>query len=128
MTSFLNIREIERLAKAGVSIVLDTITPQSDPYEHNAEGQTKPAMARSVWDRWERNKMAMQNQSPYESRFVISLPFELLASRHGDKVWVSVHPTNFNYEPFQLQDDALVFPSDTLMASIALWEKEHPSA
>lgn len=124
MSSFLNISEIERLAKAGVKIELDSITPQSDPPEPWSP-QHEP-MAAAIWDRYNRTKRAVS--SPMDGYRLGHLqPFELLASRHGDKVWVSVHPLNFVHEPFQLQDDALTFPSDTLMASLAMWEKGHPS-
>lgn len=124
MNTSLHVADIERLAKAGVKIELEHVTPMADPIMHT---EARPeAMADAIWQRWHRNKDAISGDvNRFYDRSNV-MPFQLLASKHGDKVWVSVHPANFNYEPFQLQDNALVFPSDTLMAMLALWEKEHP--
>jgi hypothetical protein len=120
--TYVNISDIERLAKAGVQISLSNIAPQQDPYPPEPHPYNK-TLADRIWDRWH---MARMGANPHY-RDGMAKPFQLLASQHNDKVWVSVHPTNFSYEPFQLQDDAAIFPSDTLMANIALWEKNHPS-
>jgi hypothetical protein len=122
----LQVQEIERLANAGVKIELGPIVPTSDiapahptppkhPYEH---------MADAIWERWTQSRRASGN---FHGLNGTMRPFQLMASQHGDKVWVSVHPNNFNYEPFQLQDEAVIFPSDALMATLALWEKNHPT-
>lgn len=119
------VSDIERLAKAGVQIGLTRIVPVSDPYPaaaHEAP-HTAPPMAEAIWERWRRSKRV--SRPPAYGDYLIP-PFELLASQHGDKVWVSVHPTNYNYDPFQIQDDSAIFPSDGLMASLALWERHHP--
>lgn len=120
MSAVLQIHEIERLAKAGVTITMAEITPQSD-WAAYPTVQTQPKMAGAVWGRWRQSRHARGHPEDYGAM----VPFELLASQHGDKVWLSVHPTNFNYEPFQLQDHAAIFPSDALMAQLALWEQNH---
>lgn len=117
----LQISEIERLAKAGVAITLRDVTPCSDVPP--LMSPQPPNMVDAVWDRWHRARSARYDATVCANGRV--LPFQLLASQHGDKVWVSVHPENFNYEPFQLQDNAAIFPSDALMAQLALWEQHH---
>ena len=128
----LTVTEIERLAKAGVSMTLCEIIPQSDPYTppdpppHNGRDL---GMEQAIWERYVRSKRAAAHGRIDEpAHFGMIQPFKLLATQHGDKVVVSVHPTNFAYEPFTIEDVAVIFPSDALMAKIALWEKEHPSA
>jgi hypothetical protein len=129
-TAFLNITDIERLAKAGVQVSLVGIVPQPDPfpptppYPYN----TAPKMEDAIWDRWQRTKQARHTGNGGYGHIDLEgyiRPFQLLATQHGDKVFVSVHPTSLVYEPFMLEDDAVIFPSDALMAKIALWEKDH---
>jgi len=131
MSVCLSVSEIERLAKAGVNVTIGDgpghIWPQPDSFSAPIPPgpHTADPMEKAIWDRWERSRRA--RTGPYMD-LGFTLPFRLLATQHGDKVWVSVHPTNFNYEPFQLTDDSAIYPSDALMAKIALWEREHPSA
>jgi hypothetical protein len=116
----LSISEIERLAKAGVTLTVETVRPVSDPA---GEYPTKPpTLSDLIWERYTRAIRAANNGRDFPG---YCMPFELLATNHGDTTWVSVHPTNFNYEPFQLTDVAAIFPSDALMAKLALWEREH---
>lgn len=126
----LSVSEIERLAKAGVKVEIEPVRPVSDPSDPGPQRGfgIEPPLEQAFWDRWRRSaKAKLGNQ--YEYRFETGLmPFRVLATQHGDTVWVSIHPINFSYEPFQLKDVSAIFPSDALMANIALWEKEHPSA
>jgi hypothetical protein len=128
--SMLCVSDIERLAKAGVKIDLGTVIPQVDPYGQFAPpAMTQPKMEDAIWDRWMQTKRALQTGNGGYGYGDLELsqirPFQLLATQHGDKVFVSVHPTHFKYEPFMLEDDAVIFPSDALLAKIALWEKDH---
>jgi hypothetical protein len=118
----LTISDIERLAKAGVSVTLSSIIPLADPFPPYAPVPTVRSLEDAIWDRWQRTRLATHS---FHDTYGEVRPYQLLASTHGDKVWVSVHPTNFNYEPFQLQDDSAIFPSDALMANLALWEQHH---
>lgn len=120
----LTVSDIERLAKSGVAMSIGEVHPITDPLPPTEELHQDifpSPMAEAIWDRWKRSKYGMTGTHIHG----FSMPFQLLASPHGDKVWVSVHPTNFNYEPFQLQDDAPIYPSDALMAKLALWEANH---
>ncbi len=119
---YLSISDIERLAKAGVKVEIATVVPQADAPAPTTDPRVS-GLAGAIWDRYVRGKRARDGDTYHG--FGFQLPFELLATKHGDKIWVSVHPTSAIHEPFQLQDDALVFPSDALMASLALWEREH---
>lgn len=123
----MTVSDIERLAKAGVHISLLPIMPQADPIYYEPPGaRTTPTMEDAFWDRWTRSKYAaMPDETRWRHLEGLQQPFKILASKHGDKVWVSIHPNNFNYEPFQLQDNAAIYPSDALMACVALWEREH---
>lgn len=125
----LSVSEIERLAKAGVTVALCEIVPHSDPYippppePHNGRDL---GMEQAIWERYVRSKRAgLGGRIDEPAVHGMMQPFKLLASQHGDKVWVSVHPMDAAYEPFMLEDIAVIFPSDALMAKIALWEKEH---
>ena len=119
----LPVSDIERLAKAGVVINIGNVVPVCDPTPvvvPETRIQSIQSLEDAIWDRWYRTKAVKGHRD-----FGYELPFKLLASQHGDKVWVSLHPANSNYEPFQIQDDAVIFPSDALMAQLALWEQHH---
>lgn len=126
----LSVSDIVRLATAGVKVELGPIVPLCDdqcpippapPDQHIFMDDNQ--MEKAIWDRWERSKRAKMSAGRYGD--IHQSPFKLLATQHGEKVWVSVHPHNFNYEPFQLQDQSAIFPSDALMAQLALWEQNH---
>ena len=118
----LSISEVERLAKAGVPISLCKVVPTPDPYMPPPPSRHSSAnMADAIWDRWHRAKTANNSHDAFTGYI---RPYDILATRHNDKVYVSVHPTNL-HPPFMLEDVAAIFPSDALMASLALWEKEH---
>jgi hypothetical protein len=124
----ITVSDVERLTKAGVTItwhdIENCLVPdplQPPPY---TETPKAASLADAIWERWKRTRRAKSRPDRFD---VLEMPYQLLATEHGgDKVWVSVHPVNFNYEPFQLQDDSAIFPSDALMANLALWEREHP--
>lgn len=120
----LTVGEIERLAKAGVTMTIGDaggqVYPLSDPYTP-APTNKPETLEEAFWARWRRSKTASRVNGDYG--YVI--PFKVLATVHGDKVWVSIHPINSDYEPFQLQDVGAIYPSDALMASVALWEKNN---
>lgn len=114
-TTFLQVSEIERLAKAGVQITLGNIIPQSDMMMAEAASHypTPSTASDAFWDRWRR---AHRNQE-----FTFQAPFGIHATEFGGKVYVLVSP--HDEAPFILEDDALLYPSDALMASLALRER-----
>jgi hypothetical protein len=119
----LSVSDIERLAKAGVQISMGPVHPQSDmsyPTPPPAPS-TEMALEEAIWQRWQRNFNA-RSKSPFRFPAEGELrPYRLLATEVGDKVFVSVHP--YDSAPFLLQDDTFIFPSDALMASLALYEQ-----
>jgi hypothetical protein len=128
---------IERLAKAGVNVQLGPVYPQEDmpatddhresELDRLAEPWRFNNLARSVWDRWLRARRALRDPDYGDALDGQQVPFVLLATQHGDTVHLSVHPNDPEHEPFILTDNAIIFPSDALMAKLALWQKEHNS-
>lgn len=129
MAVSLTVSDIERLAKAGVTMAIGDAGGQVMPVPDFVERpltqyERKPeTLEDCFWLRWWRSRLCRNISTHYNDAIP---PFKVLATVHGDKVWVSIHPANFNYEPFQLQDAKAIFPSDALMASVALWENNHP--
>lgn len=126
----LTVSDIERLAKAGVTMQIEHVIPMADPPRdelRNVEDchRNLNHLSRSLMQRWLQTKRA-RHSNDYFTMDGLCVPWSILATQHGDKVWVSVHPLTEGYEPFQLTDEAVIFPSDALMAKLALWEKEHP--
>lgn len=122
MATELEVSEIERLAKAGVVITLTAIVPKSDE-PVAAYPSTRPLTLEDAF--WQRYIQRVKSIRQVQLGDGMLKNFSILCSQHNDDIWMSVHPTNFNYEPFQLRDYATVFPSDKLMAEIALWEQHH---
>lgn len=119
----LSISDVERLAKAGVQITFSDIAAQiapDGPPPQQSSRFEEPIMAEAIWDRWMRSKRA--HEPFYDGGHM--RPWQLFASQHGDTVHVFVAPRNG--EPFILTDAATIFPSDALMASLALHEKLKP--
>lgn len=119
----LTVSDVVKLASAGVKVEFKDICHQitSDGPDHPPLQATAPAMADAIWDRWHRTKRASLrgDQFGYHSDGI--RPWELFAAQHKDTVHVFVAPRGD--EPFVLTDAATIFPSDTLMASLALHEK-----
>jgi hypothetical protein len=135
--TYLNVSDIERLAKAGVQINVGTVVPQQDQFNVLSRGNDDRnvteldslttignTLSKAIWYRWLRARRALRD--PDFGDMLQIRPFSLMANQYGDTVHVSVHPTNENRPPFELTDDAIIFPSDALMAKIALWEKDNP--
>lgn len=123
MVTELEVSEIERLAKAGVAITLTAIMPKSDARVELEYPSKRPLTLEDAF--WQRYIQRVKSIRSGQLGDGMLKNFSILCSQHNDDIWMSVHPTNFNYEPFQLRDYATVFPSDKLMAEIALWEQHH---
>lgn len=116
--NLLSVSDVERLAKAGVAIKFEEIRHQIQP-----DALTPPPMAydaprtleEALWDRWKRA------HRPSDHSFGAMIPYKINASEHGGKVYVFVSPGDC--PPFILEDEALLYPSDALMAKLALYEK-----
>lgn len=118
--ALLTVRDVERLAKAGVKIEFTQIAEQVIPdpeapqrMHHNYIAPT--TLVDSFWDRWRR---------AYPSRadeFGRIAPWQIFAHEYDGIVYVLVCP--YDEAPFVLQDHAPLYPSDALMASLSLREK-----
>ena len=108
----LSVSDVERLAKAGVAITFSDVQYQ---IQRDPEEVVRVAsLADSFWERWRR-------ANPPDYRTFGGPTFGIYASEYGDKVYVYVHPTDS--EPFILEDDKHLYPSDALMAKLHLREK-----
>lgn len=118
----LRVSDVVKLASAGVVIEFKDIAAQvqSDGPDYPPVQTTAPAMADAIWDRWHRTKRAGHEQFGFRDEGTMR-PWQLFATQHGDTVHVFVAPRGA--EPFVLTDAAAIFPSDALMASLALHEK-----
>lgn len=117
----LTVSDIERLAKAGVTMSFDDICHQimPDPPEVSQQDVfSHPcSLVESFWQRWRR-----ANPSNPHSMVFVSPPYVIAsATEYGDKVYVCVAPTD--REPFILEDDKHLYPSDSLMAKLHLMER-----
>lgn len=114
----LSVSDVERLAKAGVAIRFEDIKYQIEPDTAAPPPQHFPmprTLEEAFWDRWRRAHL------PRENTFGAMIPYTINASEQGGKVYVFVSPGD--QPPFILEDDAVLYPSDALMAKLALYEK-----
>lgn len=117
--AFLQIHEIERLAKAGVKIEMTQIFPTPDqvvaePWPAHNQARVYPLID-AFWERWRR-----ANGDSFMSRSGQEAGFGLYAATVGDKVQVFVHSTD---RCVLIEDEAPLYPSDALMAKLHLWER-----
>jgi hypothetical protein len=117
--NYLTVSDVERLAKAGVKIefndVRDQVTQDPNPPIRvmMPEPSERPTtLDEAFWQRWHRAHIS--------NAYSYALPFQIHATEFKDKVYVFVAPTTA--EPFVLTDEAPLYPSDKLMAELALWE------
>jgi hypothetical protein len=116
----LTVGDIERLAKAGVSIKFEDIRQQviaDYPQAMPAERPRYLPLVDAFEDRWYRNTKARDNA--YRDSYA-SMPFEFFAATNGDKVVVLLSD---GANHVVLEDPTNLYPSDDLMASIHLWLK-----
>lgn len=109
--AFLSVSDVERLAKAGVKVEWGDIRYQVVPDPEPAAPET---LTSAFWHRWDRSHPPRWDSFP-------TRPYDIYASEYGDKVYVYVQPRDS--EPFVLEDDKHLYPSDALMAKLHLREK-----
>lgn len=118
----ITVNDAEKLAKAGVAMSWDAIQPflyDSDDCRPAGPSPGERPMADAIWERWARAKLAHANSYyTYDGQL---RPWQLFAAAHKDTVHVFVAPSDG--EPFVLTDVAAIFPSDALMASLALHDR-----
>ncbi len=112
----LSVSDIERMAKAGVTIAYKDIAGHvaTDP-PPTVVAERLYTLEDAFWDRWYRANR------PNPNTFGQVRPYTIAAHEHGDKVTVFVQPPG--KAPFMLEDESCLYPSDSLMAKLALWEK-----
>lgn len=108
-TMSMTTEQIERLAKAGVTVELaHKVYVQDPPPVPNQ--RTYDHLTDLITGRWRMSNGAQQ----YEGLVVP----QLKAMQHGDKVYVFAY--SGNAEPEIIVDDAAIYPSDALLARIHL--------
>ena len=118
----LTVSEIERLAKAGVTMTFSEIAAQvvpdymTPPNELHVDPMT---LEESFWQRWRRAHLP----DPLTFRGDIA-PYKIHCHERGDTVFIMVCPEK--EDPFIVFDEAILYPSDALMAKLALYEKVKP--
>lgn len=116
----ITVSDAERLAKAGVQInfsdIASRLVPDPPPKREHHSLLTDRLLERYL-PTW-RAKFS----GPFAGDGGTLFPFQFWATEHGDKVHVYVAPTD-GREPVVLVDEKVIFPSDTLIASINLLEK-----
>lgn len=111
------VSDIERLAKAGVKMdwteVRDQVIPDPPRMAPETDMMPRP-LADLIWDRYRRTlNNTRQN--------LMTAPFQLFAAEHEEKVYVFVAP--YGEQPLIIEDERIIFPSDALIAKLALLEK-----
>lgn len=108
----LSVSDIERMAKAGVVIAYKDIAGHVVPDQQPERPRT---LEDAFWERWRRANI------PTAHIYGMWPPYRISTHPHGDKVTVFVQP--HDKAPFTLEDESCLYPSDALMAKLALWEK-----
>ena len=118
----LSVSDVVKLAMAGVKIDLNDIKgaidrdenlPSSYPLkEPNVFPKT---LEEAFWDRWHR---AHTRRNEFE--YGLSIPYEVHAHEFAETVYVMVCPVK--QAPFIIEDHHLLYPSDALMAKLAIYE------
>lgn len=114
--TMLTVSDVERLAKAGVKIEFEAIRDQIRPDDPTPPRYDAPrTLEDAFWERWKRANIRD------DVNMGRMFPYKINASQHGDKVYVFVAP--LDQPPFILEDVSVLYPSDALMAKLALLEK-----
>ena len=116
----LSVSDVVKLAAAGVKVDLTEIRNCIDrdenlPSATPGRADVFPAtLVDAFWERWRRAHSAQPCQHFYES------PYAVYAHEYAGTVYVMVCP--HNQQPFVVEDHGPLYPSDALMAKLALYE------
>lgn len=119
----LTVSDIERLAKAGVEVkltdVINNLMPDNMsvgivPTPPRLEDEWPTDLTKSFWQRWRR-------ANPREFGDGQLPPYRVYPHEFKDIVYVMIAPQE--QAPFIVEDVALLYPSDALMAKLAFLEK-----
>lgn len=117
----LSVSDVERLAKAGVSINISDIAQQLVPDPPPTPSHVFDTAAVSTLVKRLATISAFNdnfNQFMDGSGFLLRKYVSLAASLHGDKVYVFVHMRGI--EPLIIEDAKHLYPSDALIAKLTL--------
>ncbi len=121
--STITVSDAERLAKAGVKIdfaaIAGMLVPDPPPSSRHGEHIYRSELTDMLFARYMPGWRQRNGGFASDGR---EFPFQFWATAHGDKVCVYVAPKG-GREPVILVDESVIFPSDTLIASICLLEK-----
>lgn len=107
-----------KLATAGVKMDFKDIRDQivCDLPDMSVVIRPPRTLKEAFWDRWRRANRGS------EMNYCEAMPsFDVKAHQHGDTVYVLLCPQD--EPPFVIEDTAILFPSDALMAKIGLRRK-----
>lgn len=113
----LPVSDIVRLAASGVQFAPLDVIPVVDPlsYAPQREAVMPRTLVDLFWDRYKRAEQARPDRG-----FGELTPFTLYAYEYGQIVYVLFCP--LDAVPFIIEDAAPCFPSDALMAKVALYK------
>lgn len=111
VVSTLTVSEVERLAKAGVKVEFKDIAAQVRPDIPESPHLFDNRLVKPLVERRAASRCNSQDN-------FISFPFNAYVTRYGDKFYIFL--STGCHEPCILQDEAHLYPSDALMASIHL--------
>ena len=115
VTTQLCVQDVERLAKAGVSMSIGPVHVLPDPIV--TPGPARNPLADAIRDRYIQSKKATRTSSNFDEAFMVP---EVYATQHEGQVYVFVYAGNS--PPEVIIDDAAIYPSDALLARIVLLE------
>lgn len=119
----LSVSDLVRLATAGVKVDLsdhNLVVNRDEDLPHVMAQNVFPAsLVDAFWDRWHR---AHVNTNNFPAGRLI--PYAIYAHEFAETVYVMVCPVK--QPPFIIEDHARLYPSDALMAKLALYESTNP--
>lgn len=120
----LTVSDIERLVKAGVTVtfadIAAQVTPDYMPAPENIPVPDPKTLEDAFWQRWKRAHTRVDPMT-FEG---MMRPYKIHCHERGSKVFVMV--CSDKEDPFLIEDEAALYPSDALMAKLAIYEKVKP--
>lgn len=108
----LSVSDIERLAKSGVHVDFKDVAEQIMQDPPPATKHTP--LIDAFWDRYWRAR-------PEQDQWGRPTPYQIAAIQYEDLIYVFVGPRD--RPPFVIEDQRVLYPSDALMAKMALLEQ-----
>lgn len=116
----LTVSDVERLAKAGIKVDLGIVYTVADVELPPPPPVWPSSLEDAFWQRWRRARP----RDEYTLMRVEVAPYLIHAHDYGAKVYIMVCPPDT--APFIIEDESPLYPSDALMAKLALYERTKP--